>query len=90
MSASACVVDGRATASCFGGGPRGVNATDATSVLQAALSSNASYLLIDDISRPWIVRPLLLRLVTDMVIELQPAVHILAKQNEFHGKQVTR
>jgi hypothetical protein len=87
-SAAACVVDGRATASCFGGGPHGVSSTDATSVLQSALSSNASYLLIDDISKPWVVRPLFLSLATDMVVELQPAVHILAKQNEFHGNQV--
>ena len=80
--ATACVVDGRAKASCFGS-----NATDATEILQAALSSNASYLLIDDIGRPWIVRPLFLSKVTDMVVELQPRVHILARQDFFHGNQ---
>ncbi len=77
-----CVVDGRATASCFGS-----NETDATEILQAALSSNVSNLLIDDIGRPWIVRPLFLSQVTDMVIEFQPRVHILARQDWFHGSQ---
>jgi polysaccharide pyruvyl transferase WcaK-like protein len=80
--AAACVVNGRANASCFGS-----NATDATEILQAALSSNASYLLIDDIGRPWIVRPLFLSKATDMVIELQPRVHILARRDWFHGEQ---
>jgi hypothetical protein len=47
--------DGSATASCFGGGPHAINSTDATEVLQAALSSSASSLLIDDIGRPWVV-----------------------------------
>ena len=79
-----CIVDGHATASCFAAGGV-VDATDATATLQAALSSNASYLLLDDIGKPWVVRPLFLSQVTDMVIELQPRVHILAKQNEFHG-----
>ena len=77
-----CVVNGRATASCFGS-----NETDATEILQAALSSNASNLLIDDIGRPWIVRPLFLSQATDMVIEFQPRVHILARQDWFHGPQ---
>lgn len=79
---SKCVVDGHATASCFGS-----NETDATEILQAALSSNASSLLIDDIGRPWVVRPLFLSKVTDMVIEFQPRVHILARQDWFHGSQ---
>ena len=79
---SKCVIDGHATASCFGS-----NETDATEILQAALSSNASSLLIDDIGRPWIVRPLFLSKVTDMVIEFQPRVHILARQDWFHGSQ---
>jgi hypothetical protein len=84
-ASSACVHDGRAVASCFGGGRDGVNSTDATAALQAALSSHASSLLIDDIGRPWIVGPLFLSNATNMVVELQPAVHILARQNFFHG-----
>ena len=83
---SPCVHDGKAVASCFGGGQRGVNSTDATVALQTALSSNASSLLIDDIGRPWVVGPLFLSNVTNMVVEFQPAVHILARQNLFHGK----
>ena len=85
LRADPCVANGRAVASCFGAGS--INATDGTDVLQAALSSNVSYLLIDDIHMPWIVRPLLLSKVTDMVIELQAGVHILAKRNEFHAGQ---
>ena len=77
-SAAPCVVEGRATASCFGGGPHSVSPTDATAVLQAALSSNASYLLIDDIAHPWIVCPLMLSGVSDMVVELQPSVSVHA------------
>jgi hypothetical protein len=82
-AAAPCVVGGRATASCFGSS----NTTDATETLQAALSSNASHLVIDDIGYPWIVRPLFLSGVTDMIIELQPRVHILARQDWFHGPQ---
>lgn len=83
-----CVhANGSATASCFGGGPHAINSTDATEVLQAALSSSASSLLIDDIGRPWVVRPLFLTNASNMAIELQPGVHILARQDFFHGKK---
>jgi hypothetical protein len=44
-----CVVNGRAKASCFGA----ANTTDSTEILQAALSSGAKYLLVDNIGRPW-------------------------------------
>ena len=67
----ACVHgNGSATASCFGGGPRAINSTDATEALQAALSSGASSLLIDDIGRPWVVRPLFLTNASNMAIEV--------------------
>ena len=85
LAAPSCVVGGRAKASCFGS----ADPLDSTATLQAALSSNASHLLIDDIGHPWIVRPLLLFEVHDMVIELQPQVHILAKSDEFHAPQAS-
>ena len=74
-----CVVNGTARASCFG-----TNASDSTDILQAALSSGASTVLIDDIGKPWIVRPLFVT-ANDSSIIFGRNVRLLAKRNEFHG-----
>jgi hypothetical protein len=74
-----CIVDAVATASCFGS-----NASDATEIVQAAISSGASTILIDDIGRPWIVRPLFVT-QNDTTIVFAPNVILLAKRDEFHG-----
>jgi hypothetical protein len=82
---SDCVVGGRAAVSCFGP----FNVSDSTEQLQAALSSNASVLIVDHppglVAAPWVVRPLFLR-ASDMRIVFQPGVTILAKRDEFHFK----
>ena len=91
---SPCVVKGRATVSCFVEQFGGFNASDSTGIMQAALSSNASHLLIDKppaaasdmVMSAWIVRPLFLVGVQNMVIEFEPGTLLLAKQDEFHGK----
>jgi hypothetical protein len=78
-----CVrADGTARASCFG-----FDATDSTSILQTAFASGASLLTIDDAGNqlPWVVTPLLLENVTDMVVVVEPGVTILAKEGAFHG-----
>ena len=74
-----CVVNGTARASCFG-----TNASDSTDILQAALSSGASTVLIDDIGKPWIVRPLFVT-TNDSSIIFGRNVRLLAKRDEFHG-----
>jgi hypothetical protein len=47
-------VDGKANATCFGK----FDPEDSTEILQAALNSSASELLIQNVGKPWIVRPL--------------------------------
>ena len=77
-----CVVNGVATASCFGD----FNASDSTEMLQAALSSNVSTLIIDQSpgGGPWIVRPLFAT-SSNQTIVFCPGVHLLAKTDEYHG-----
>jgi hypothetical protein len=75
-----CVVGGIATASCFG-----FNATDSTDALQAALSAPGLQLLrIDSVAgKPWVVRPLFI-VASNIRVELEAGVEILAKRDEFH------
>lgn len=78
-----CVeADGSAKASCFG-----FNATDSTAILQTAFASGASLLSIDSIGLEmlsWVVTPLFLSNITDMVIRIEPGVTIQAKSGAFH------
>jgi hypothetical protein len=75
-----CVVAGKAKASCFGV----MNATDSTAMLQSALNSNASELLIEHLGRPWLTRPLFVT-TRNMRIVFAPGVKLLAMVDEFHG-----
>jgi hypothetical protein len=85
-STSSCVhADGSALASCFG-----FNSSDSTAILQKALASGASLLTIDSgqpqqQSLPWIVTPLFLENVTNLIVVIEPGVTILAKEGAFHG-----
>ena len=76
--------NGAAAASCFG-----FDRSDSTDILHAAFASGASLLTIDSVrrggkSQPWIVRPLILN-VSNIAIQLDADVTILAKRDEFHG-----
>ena len=82
-SRSPCVrADGSANASCFGFHP-----ADSTAALQQAFASGAALLSIDNVGQqqPWVVTPLILENVTDMVVVVEPGVTVLAKEGEFHG-----
>ena len=82
-SRSPCVrADGSASASCFG-----FNPADSTAVLQQAFASGASRLSIDNVGQqqPWVVTPLILENVTNLVVVVDPGVIILAKEGAFHG-----
>ena len=84
-----CVVNGAATASCFG-----FNATDSTELLQAALNLETIRTLTVDApvgcnaarggSCVWIVRPLYITRHNLLVI-FEEGVTLLAKRDEFHG-----
>jgi hypothetical protein len=76
----ACVKNGSAVASCFGFDP-----TDSTDILQIAISSGASLLIVDNVKgQPWIVRPLHIN-ASNIHVQLDVGVEIFAKQDEFHG-----
>ena len=77
-----CIVGGVARATCFGP----FNATDSTEMLQAALSSNASTVIIDasPTGGPWLVRPLRVTSSNQLLV-FEAGVHIMAKRDEFHG-----
>ena len=79
---SPCVVDGVTRVTCFGP----FNASDSTSMLQAALSSNASKVIIEKSPSggPWFVRPLYVT-SSNQVLLFEEGVHIMAKRDEFHG-----
>jgi hypothetical protein len=78
----ACVVDGVARVTCFGP----FNVSDSTSMLQAALSSNASKVIIEKSPSggPWFVRPLYVTRCNQVLV-FEEGVHIMAKRDEFHG-----
>jgi hypothetical protein len=75
-----CVTNGVvARASCFGFDPR-----DSTSFLQAALSSNASMVIVDKQPSPWIVTPLVI--TSDNIhVHFADGVLVLAKAGNFTG-----
>ena len=72
-----CVKHGVAVASCFG-----FDAEDATVFLQAALSANASAVVVDKQPSPWIVQPL--RITSDdITVHFADDVLVLAKRGAF-------
>jgi hypothetical protein len=66
-------------ANCFG-----FNAEDSTDPLQSAFSSSYSSILVPNVGKPWITRPLFLNRSNQHIL-FQAGVEILAKRGEFHG-----
>ncbi len=62
----------------------GFDAQDATEHLQAAIDSGARKVIVPYMGRPWIVRPIQLR--SNLELEFQPGVLVLAKAGEFKGR----
>ncbi len=61
----------------------GFKSDDATSSLQSAIDSGVKEVIIPNMGKPWIVRPIKLR--SNQKIILLPGVIILAKKGEFKG-----
>lgn len=61
----------------------GFNPEDSTDSLQAAINSGAKKLVIENLGKPWIVRPM--KLASDQEIVFSRGVEVLAKQGEFLG-----
>ena len=59
----------------------GFDAIDSTAILQRAIDSGASKLIIDKVAGPWIVRPLFCR--SNQTIVFEEGVEVLAKRGEF-------
>ncbi|MGQ9783963.1 MAG: right-handed parallel beta-helix repeat-containing protein [Armatimonadota bacterium] len=62
----------------------GFDPNDATQYLQAAIDSGAKTLIVDDVGKPWIVRPI--KLVSNQKIIFEPGVVVVAKRGEFKGR----
>jgi polygalacturonase len=62
----------------------GYKADDATDALQAAIDSGAKTVLVPYTGWPWIVRPIKLR--SNLEMNFEPGVVVLAKEGEFLGK----
>ncbi|MDH7600749.1 MAG: right-handed parallel beta-helix repeat-containing protein [Armatimonadota bacterium] len=61
----------------------GFDPDDATECLQAAINSGVRTLIVDNVGKPWIVRPI--QLTSNQKIIFEPGVEILAKLGEFQG-----
>ena len=61
----------------------GFNEEDATDTLQAALRSGAKRLIVPNLGKDWIVRPL--QLTSDQELMLQEGVVITAKRGAYRG-----
>ncbi len=61
----------------------GFNEIDSTDSIQNAIASGARRVVIPDMNREWIVRPI--DLVGDMELVLEPGTVITAKRGEFRG-----
>lgn len=62
----------------------GFNAEDCTESLQAAIDSGARTVVVENMGRPWIVRPI--RLASNQKIIFELGTEVLAKRGEFEGK----
>jgi len=62
----------------------GFDPEDATDTLQQAIDSGVSRLLVPYMGAPWVIRPVVLR--SNLELELEPGVEILAKKDAFKGK----
>lgn len=61
----------------------GFDPVDSTKALQAAIDSGVRKLMIDKMSGPWIVTPIVLR--SNQEIEFEKGAEVLAKRGEFRG-----
>lgn len=61
----------------------GFDPADATDSLQAAIRSKARKVVVPLMPGPWVLRPIQLR--SDLELEFQPGVLVLAKPGEFRG-----
>lgn len=61
----------------------GFEEADATACLQAAIDSRVPRLIVDQVGKPWIVRPI--RLVSNQEIVFEKGVEVLAQADEFKG-----
>ena len=62
----------------------GLDESDATEAIQAAIRSGARKLIIPNLGKPWIVRPLFLESHQEIVFE--PGVVLMSRQGAFMGK----
>src|SRR5690242_15916555 len=62
----------------------GFNEEDSTDALQAAIHSGAKRVIIPNMAKDWIVRPI--TLVGDQEIDIERGATIVAKRGEFRGK----
>lgn len=61
----------------------GFDSEDSTDALQAAINSGARKLIVDNVGKPWIVRPM--KLASDQEVVFERGVEVLAKKDEFRG-----
>ena len=61
----------------------GFDPEDSTGALQAAIDSGAKRVIVDNLGKPWIVRPI--KLASDQEVVFEPGVEVLAKPDEFKG-----
>ena len=61
----------------------GFDAEDSTDALQAAINSGAKRVIVPNMTKDWIVRPI--KLVGDQELVLEPGVVITAKRGEYRG-----
>lgn len=62
----------------------GFDPEDSTDSIQKAINTGARRVVVPYMGRPWIVRPIVLG--SDMTLEFEPGVLVLAKKGEFKGK----
>lgn len=63
----------------------GFNEEDATAALQSAISSGAKKLIVDNVGKPWIVKPLFAASNQEIVFER--GVELVAKRGDFMGSE---
>lgn len=61
----------------------GFDAADATGALQAAIDSGVQRLVVDNVGKPWIVRPIVL--ASNQTVVFAKGVVVEAKEGEFKG-----
>ncbi|HET6457018.1 MAG TPA: right-handed parallel beta-helix repeat-containing protein [Armatimonadota bacterium] len=61
----------------------GFNAEDSTGALQAAVNSGTKKIVVSNMGKPWVVRPI--TLASDQEIVFEKGVEVVAKRGEFRG-----